>query len=76
MIVKMINFFKNMTNSKLLIIGIIAALLAFPFDLDFLRFMKSENLFMGLRLISFILIYYVIIKVIENKTKPKPKLKK
>lgn len=65
-----------MTNSKLLIIGIIAALLAFPFDLDFLRFMKSENLFMGLRLISFILIYYVIIKVIENKTKPKPKLKK
>ncbi len=76
MIVKMINFFKNMTNSKLLIIGIIAALLAFPFDLDFLRFMKSENLFMGLRLISFILIYYVIIKVIDNKTKPKPKLKK
>jgi hypothetical protein len=72
----MINFFKNMTNSKLLIIGIIAALLAFPFDLDFLRFMKSENLFMGLRLISFILIYYVIIKVIDNKTKPKPKLKK
>lgn len=65
-----------MTNSKLLIIGIIAALLAFPFDLDFLRFMKSENLFMGLRLISFILIYYVIIKVIDNKTKPKPKLKK
>ncbi len=73
MIVKMINFFKNMTNSKLLIIGIIAALLAFPFDLDFLRFMKSENLFMGLRLISFILIYYVIIKVIDNKTKPKLK---
>ena len=60
-----------MTNSKLLIIGIIAALLAFSFDLDFLRFMKSENLFMGLRLISFILIYYVIIKVIDNKTKPK-----
>lgn len=67
------NFFKNMTNSKLLIIGIIAALLAFPFDLDFLRFMKSENIFLGLRLISFVLIYYVIIKVIENKIKPKVK---
>lgn len=67
------NFFKNMTNSKLLLIGIIAAFLAFPFDLEFLRFMKSENLFMGLRLISFVLIYYVIIKVIENKTKPKTK---
>ena len=34
-----------MTNSKLLLIGVVAALLAFPFDLDFLRFMKSENVF-------------------------------
>ena len=67
------NFFKNMTNSKLLIIGVVAALLAFPFDLDFLRFMKSENIFLGLLLISFVLIYYVIIKVIENKIKPKAK---
>jgi hypothetical protein len=67
------DFFTNMTNSKLLLIAIISAFLAFPFDLKFLSFMKSESMFMGFRLISFILIYYVIIKVIDNKTKPKKK---
>ena len=69
----MMDFFKNMTNSKLLLIAIVSAFLAFPFDLKFLSFMKSESMFMGFRLISFVLIYYVIIKVIDNKTKPKKK---
>ena len=69
----MMDFFKNMTNSKLLLIAIISAFLAFPFDLKFLSFMKSESMFMGFRLISFVLIYYVIIKVIDNKTKKKKK---
>lgn len=69
----MFDFFKNMTNSKLLLIAIIAAFLALPFDLKFLSFMKSENVFMGLRLISFILFLYVAIKVLNNKTKPKSK---
>jgi hypothetical protein len=72
----MMNFFKNMTNSKLLLIAIIAALLAMPFDLKFLSFMQSENAFMFLRLLSFILFMYVAIKVINGKTKPKTTGKK
>lgn len=64
-------FFTTMTNSKLLLIGIVAAFLASPFDWEILNFMKSENMFLTFRLISFVLIYYVIIKVIDNKTKPK-----
>ena len=65
----MMNFFKNMTNSKLLLIAIIAAFLALPFDLKFLSFMQSESIFMFLRLLSFILFMYVAIKVINGKTK-------
>jgi hypothetical protein len=71
----MMNFFKNMTNSKLLLIAIIAAFLALPFDLKFLSFMQSESIFMFLRLLSFILFMYVAIKVINGKTK-KPVKKK
>jgi hypothetical protein len=71
----MMNFFKNMTNSKLLFIALISAVLAFPFDLKFLGFMKSESIFMSLRLLSFILFMYVTIKVINGKTK-KPAGKK
>lgn len=71
----MMNFFKNMTNSKLLLIAVIAAFLALPFDLKFLSFMQSENIFMFLRLLSFILFMYVAIKVINGKTK-KPVKKK
>ena len=65
----MMNFFKNMTNSKLLLIAIIAAFLALPFDLKFLSFMQSESIFMFLRLLSFILFMYVAIKVINGKSK-------
>ena len=65
----MMNFFKNMTNSKLLFIALISAVLAFPFDLKFLGFMQSESIFMSLRLLSFILFMYVTIKVINGKTK-------
>jgi len=65
----MMNFFKNMTNSKLLLIAIISAFLALPFDLKFLGFMQSESVFMFLRLISFVLFMYVAIKVINGKTK-------
>ncbi len=65
----MMNFFKNMTNSKLLLIAVIAAFLALPFDLKFLSFMQSESIFMFLRLLSFILFMYVAIKVINGKTK-------
>ena len=65
----MMNFFKNMTNSKLLFIALISAVLAFPFDLKFLGFMQSESIFMSLRLLSFILFMYVVIKVINGKTK-------
>ena len=71
----MMNFFKNMTNSKLLLIAIIAAILALPFDLKFLSFMQSESIFMFLRLLSFVLFMYVAIKVINGKTK-KPVKKK
>ena len=71
----MMNFFKNMTNSKLLFIALISAVLAFPFDLKFLGFMQSESVFMSLRLLSFILFMYVVIKVINGKTK-KPTGKK
>lgn len=71
----MMNFFKNMTNSKLLLIAVIAAFLALPFDLKFLSFMQSESIFMFLRLLSFILFMYVAIKVINGKTK-KPIKKK
>ena len=71
----MMNFFKNMTNSKLLFIALISAVLAFPFDLKFLGFMQSESIFMSLRLLSFILFMYVVIKVINSKTK-KPTGKK
>lgn len=67
----MINFFKNMTNSKLLLIAVLAAFLALPFDLKFLSFMQSESIFMLLRLISFILFMYVAIKIINGKTKKK-----
>lgn len=69
------SFFKNMTNSKLLLIAVIAAFLALPFDLKFLSFMQSESIFMFLRLLSFILFMYVAIKVINGKTK-KPAGKK
>lgn len=72
----MMNFFKNMTNSKLLLIAVIAAFLALPFDLKFLSFMQSESIFMFLRLLSFILFMYVAIKVINGKTKKKPTAKK
>lgn len=65
----MMDFFKNMTNSKLLLIAVIAAFLALPFDLKFLSFMQSESIFMFLRLLSFILFMYVAIKVINGKTK-------
>mgnify|MGYP003515114540 FL=1 len=51
----MMDFFKNMTNSKLLLIAIVAAFLALPFDLKFLSFMQNESIFMFLRLLSFIL---------------------
>jgi hypothetical protein len=71
----MMSFFKNMTNSKLLLIAVISAFLALPFDLKFLGFMQSENAFMFLRLLSFILFMYVAIKVINGKTK-KPAGKK
>ena len=71
----MMNFFKNMTNSKLLLIAVIAAFLALTFDLKFLSFMQSESAFMFLRLLSFILFMYVAIKVINGKTK-KPAGKK
>lgn len=71
----MMNFFKNMTNSKLLLIAIIAAFLALPFDLKFLSFMQNESIFMFLRLLSFVLFMYVAIKVINGKTK-KPVKKK
>jgi len=71
----MMNFFKNMTNSKLLLIAIIAAFLALPFDLKFLSFMQSESIFMFLRLVSFILFMYVAIKVINGKTKKTAKKK-
>ncbi|WP_329805592.1 hypothetical protein [Flavobacterium facile] len=64
-----------MTNSKLLLIAIIAAFLALPFDLKFLSFMQSESIFMFLRLLSFVLFMYVAIKVINGKTK-KPVKKK
>ena len=69
------DFFKNMTNSKLLLIAVIAAFLALPFDLKFLSFMQSESIFMFLRLLSFVLFMYVAIKVINGKTK-KPVKKK
>ena len=71
----MMDFFKNMTNSKLLFIALISAVLAFPFDLKFLGFMQSESIFMSLRLLSFVLFMYVAIKVINGKTK-KPAGKK
>lgn len=71
----MMNFFKNMTNSKLLVLAIASAFLALPFDLKFLKFMQSESIFMFLRLLSFILFMYVAIKVINGKTK-KTKTKK
>jgi uncharacterized membrane protein len=63
----MMDFFKNMTNSKLLLIAIVAAFLALPFDLKFLSFMQNESIFMFLRLLSFILFMYVAIKVINGK---------
>ena len=69
------NFFKNMTNSKLLLIAIVAAFLALPFDLKFLSFMQNESIFMFLRLLSFILFMYVAIKVINGKTKKTTKKK-
>jgi hypothetical protein len=69
----MLNFFKNINNSKLLVIAILLAIIAFPFD--FKWFLKNESLFLGLRLISFVLFVYVIIKVINNKTKRTPKKK-
>jgi hypothetical protein len=72
----MMSFFKNMTNSKLLLIAVIAAFLASPFDLKFLSFMQSESIFMFLRLLSFILFMYVAIKVINGKTKKKTAGKK
>jgi thiosulfate reductase cytochrome b subunit len=72
----MMSFFKNMTNSKLLLIAVIAAFLALPFDLKFLSFMQSESIFMFLRLLSFILFMYVAIKVINGKTKKKTAGKK
>ena len=71
----MMDFFKNMTNSKLLLIAIVAAFLALPFDLKFLSFMQNESIFMFLRLLSFILFMYVAIKVINGKTKKKKKKK-
>ena len=71
----MMNFFKNMTNSKLLLIAVVAAFLALPFDLKFLSFMQSESIFMFLRLLSFILFMYVAIKVINGKTKKTVKKK-
>jgi hypothetical protein len=71
----MMNFFKNMTNSKLLLIAVVAAFLALPFDLKFLSFMQSESIFMFLRLLSFILFMYVAIKVINGKTKKTAKKK-
>lgn len=69
------DFFKNMTNSKLLLIAIVAAFLALPFDLKFLSFMQNESIFMFLRLLSFILFMYVAIKVINGKTKKTTKKK-
>ena len=71
----MMDFFKNMTNSKLLLIAIVAAFLALPFDLKFLSFMQNEIIFMFLRLLSFILFMYVAIKVINGKTKKTTKKK-
>jgi hypothetical protein len=71
----MMDFFKNMTNSKLLLIAIVAAFLALPFDLKFLSFMQNESIFMFLRLLSFILFMYVAIKVINGKTKKTTKKK-
>jgi hypothetical protein len=59
----------------LLLIAIIAAFLALPFDLKFLSFMQSESIFMFLRLLSFILFIYVAIKVINGKTKKTVKKK-
>ena len=69
------DFFKNMTNSKLLLIAIVAAFLALPFDLKFLSFMQNESIFMFLRLLAFILFMYVAIKVINGKTKKTTKKK-
>ena len=71
----MMDFFKNMTNSKLLLIAIVAAFLALPFDLKFLSFMQNESIFMFFRLLSFILFMYVAIKVINGKTKKTTKKK-
>lgn len=71
----MMDFFKNMTNSKLLLIAIVAAFLALPFDLKFLSFMQNESIFIFLRLLSFILFMYVAIKVINGKTKKTTKKK-
>lgn len=73
----MINYFKKITNSKLLVLAIIFAFLALPFDLKILGFMQNESIFMFFRLLSFILFMYVTIKVINGKTKkPKAKTKK
>jgi hypothetical protein len=68
------SFFQNMTNSKLLLIAIVAAFLALPFGSSFMGFLPSENMFLTFRLISFVLIMYVIISVINNKTKVKKKM--
>ena len=69
------DFFFFITNSKLLLIAIVAAFLALPFDLKFLSFMQNESIFMFLRLLSFILFMYVAIKVINGKTKKTTKKK-
>ena len=58
-----------------LLIAIVAAFLALPFDLKFLSFMQNESIFMFLRLLSFILFMYVAIKVINGKTKKTTKKK-
>ncbi len=71
----MMNFFKKITNSKLLLIAIIFALLAIPFELKFLSFMQNESMVMFLRLLSFVLFMYVAIKVINGKTKQPAKKK-
>ena len=62
------NFFKTLTNSKLLLISVVSALLAIPFGKT-LGFLENESIFLTLRLVSFVIFMYVVIKVINTKTK-------
>ncbi len=62
------------TNFTLLLVSIILAVAAWPFNQTW--FYKNENIFLTMRLIAFVLFMFVTIKVINSKTKKKVSTKK